>query len=572
MVTTLQILGSLGIFLYGMKVLSEGVQKFAGAQMRRVLSSVTNNRVSGMLAGLFTTVLVQSSSATTVLVISLVNAGLLTLMQSIGVIMGANLGTTFTAWIVAMVGKFSLAKIAVPVIGIGFPLFFIGKERARFFGEFLIGFGILFLGLNFLKDSVPDLHLMIQEDPLMAARIEGVISMLDGHGYSSYLLFLVAGIVLTMIVQSSSAAMAITITCAINGWFGDDPLQVFRISAAVVLGENIGTTVTAWLASLGANTSAKRAARAHFLFNVLGVVWMLAVFLVFTNAVWTATGYLPEGLKSAKGGFQQSEVAFATAIFHTAFNLVNVLILLWFVPQIARLVERWVKPSGEDEGIHQRLKYISQRLVDTGELNLAEAEGAMRLISKNCVEMFQGFEEVFASPGQDMSEKVKHLKDMETEADIMAHDITEYLVFCSSHEAGKKNVVNIAAMIRIVTEIEECTDRIYRLVKLVQRKYNKKREFSEDQMKKVQELAALVGQALISCDKFLLREIPADVLREVKTLEDRTDTLRKQYNKEAMGRMAAGDVRVEVLNTDINNHLEAIANHALNILEEGFSG
>lgn len=567
MITALQILGSLGLFLFGMKVMSEGMQKLAGARMRKALATVTKNRFFGVLTGLFTTGLVQSSSATTVLVVSLVNAGLLTLVESIGVIMGANLGTTLTAWIVASIGKFSLSSIAIPIIGVGFPIFFIGKERTKAVGEFMVGFGLLFLGLSFLKDAVPDLKVLMVEDPAMAESIQSWISFFSGKGYLSYVLFLIGGIILTLMVQSSSAAMAITITCAINGWFGNDPYQVFQISAAVVLGENIGTTITAWLAALGANRNAKRAARAHLLFNVLGVLWMLIAFRWFTGAVWEITQHLPEGLRTAKGDFQKSEVAFATAIFHSSFNLLNVFFLIWFVPQIAKIVQKWV-PDQDAETERPRLRYISQNLVDLGELNLVEAENAIRLMSKNCDDMFKGVIDVFDHPKEDMSEDVTALKAMEEEADQMMHDITEYLVQCSTREIGAHQASNIASMIRIVAELEECTDRIYRLVKLVQRKYRKNREFSVEQVSSVQEMARVVGQAISVADNYLLHPVPPEVIGSVETLEKQSDSMRKTFNKEAIKRMADGDIRVEMLYTDINNHLEAIANHALNVIQE----
>lgn len=559
---TLTILGALGVFLFGMKVMSEGVQKLAGATMRKALASVTKNRVSGVLTGLFTTSLVQSSSATTVLIVSLVNAGLLTLVESIGVIMGANLGTTLTAWIVASVGKFSLSTVAIPIIGVGFPMFFVGKKRAKAIGEFLIGFGLLFLGLSLLKKAVPN-----ASDVANSEQIQTWIEFFSGKGYFSYVLFLIGGIILTLLVQSSSAAMAITITCAISGWFGDDPFEVFKISAAVVLGENIGTTITAWLASLGANRHAKQAARAHFLFNVIGVIWMLIAFPFFAQFVWWVTEHLPDTLRSAKGDFQKSEVAFATAIFHSTFNLLNVFLLIWFVPQIARIVRKWV--PDQDEGSERpKLRYISQNLVDLGELNLVEAESAIRLMSNNCDKMFKGFVDVFEHPKEDMSQAVTALKQMEEDADQMMHEITEYLVMCSSREVGDAQASNIASMIRIVAELEECTDRIYRLVKLVERKYNKNREFSEEQIGRVKEMADVVGQSISVSDNYLLRPITADVLGSAHTLEEQSDTMRKRFNKEAMRRMAGGDIRVEMIYTDINNHLEAIANHALNVIQE----
>ena len=567
MTTALTILGALGVFLFGMKVMSEGIQKFAGARMRSALASATGNRFKGVLTGLFTTSLVQSSSATTVLVVSFVNVGLLTLVESIGVIMGANLGTTITAWIVASIGKFSLAKIAVPIIGIGFPIFFIAKGKMKSFGEFVVGFGLLFLGLSLLKGAVPDLKSGVKADEGVIANIQWWISVLSNKGYLSYVLFMIAGIVLTLVVQSSSAAMAITITCATQGWFGTDAFEVFKISAAVVLGENIGTTVTAWLASLGANTEAKRAARAHFTFNVIGTVWMLAIFPLFAGMVWMIADQLPEGLKSAKDDFGASEVAFATAIFHTTFNLINVFVLIWFVPQIAAFVVKWVPKKDDSESEKPRLRYVSQNLVDLGELNLVEAESAIRTMSAHTNEMYQGFVKVFDTPGADLSSEVSRLKKMEDEADLMMQDITEYLVKCSAHDIREAQASSIASMIRIVSELEEITDTIYRLVKLIERKYNKDHQFTEHQTKRIGEMTSVAGQALSAVDNYILQPIPAEVITSVKSLEDQTDNMRKTFNKEAIKRMAEGDIKVEMIYTDINNQLEALANHTLNVIE-----
>ena len=570
MATALQILGALGVFLFGMKVMSEGVQKFAGARMRAALASITGNRFKGVLTGIFTTSLVQSSSATTVLVVSFVNVGLLSLTESIGVIMGANLGTTVTAWIVATIGKFSLTGIAVPIVGIGFPIYFIGKGKWKSAGEFIVGFGLLFLGLSLLKEAVPDLKSGIanEQDASAVESIRYWIGLIGGKGYLSYVFFMIGGIILTLIVQSSSAAMAITITCAINGWFSEDAFESFRISAAVVLGENIGTTVTAWLASLGANTEAKRAARAHFLFNVIGTVWMLIVFIPFAGMVWEIAQHLPDSLKSAKKEFASSEVAFATAIFHTTFNLINIGVLVWFVPQIASAVRKWVPSEKDNKGRDTaRLRYISQKFVDLGELNIVEAEGAIRKMSKHSQEMFKGFRKAFDNPSTDLSSKISSLKKMEEEADLMMQDITEYLVQCSARDLTPQHAGNIAAMIRIVAELEESTDCTYRLIKLIERKYNKGHDFTDHQTKRVREIADVVGQSLSAVDNYLLQAVPADVISSVKSLEDQTDNMRKSFNKEAIKRMAEGDIRIEMLYTDINNQLESLANHSLNIME-----
>lgn len=567
-VTLLTILGSLGVFLFGMKVMSEGVQKVAGARMRKALAGITGNRWSGIFTGFATTSLVQSSSATTVLVVSFVNAGLLTLVESVGVIMGANLGTTVTAWIVAMIGKFKVSAVALPVIGIGLPMIFIGRHKTKSWGEVFIGFGLVFFGLGLLKDSVPNIKEMMVEDPGTAEMIQSVIAALSGYGFGSVFLFMVAGIVLTLMVQSSSAAMAITITCALNGWLGDpinDPLTVFRASAAIVLGENIGTTVTAWLASLGANANAKRAARAHFLFNTIGVCWMLAAFYGCTLLVWNLTEHLPQWMRTANKGFDNSQIAFATAIFHSSFNLLNILLLVWFVPQIARVAQALVREP--DTNGTPKLRYISQNMVDLGELNLAEAEAATAEMANLTSEMFDGFVEVFGKPDQDLSSQVSALKKQEDICDEMLHDITSYLIQCSSHEIGRTNAVKITAMLRIAQEFEEATDRIYRLVKIVQRKFEKGREFTGEQDQQIREMCMEV-RALLDISVASLSGVDAKTMEKAQAIEDQTDSLRKRHNKGAVRRMQAGGVvQTEMLFTEINNHLEALGNHGLNIIQ-----
>ncbi len=567
----LQVLGSLGVFLFGMKILSEAVQRLAGKRMRQALSGLTGNRFSGILTGFVTTSLVQSSSATTVLVVSFVNAGLLTLIQSIGVIMGANLGTTITAWIVAVVGKFDVADVALPLIGVGLPFVFIGKDKGRSWGEALLGLGLVFFGLGLLKDSVPDVRMLMKEDPAMAATLEAVVTWMGGRGFASVLLYLSGGIILTLLVQSSSAAMAITMTCALNGWLGDvgaDPVGVFQNSAAIVLGENIGTTVTAWLAALGANVHARRAARAHFAFNVIGVCWMLAVFYPFSRLCWWLAGMLPDSLRQADDSMVGFEVAFATAIFHSAFNFANILALVAFVPHLARLVEWWVRET-EDDGQANRLQYLSSGLVELGELNIAEAENATLRMCSMTRAMFDGFAEVLAKPDIDLSERVSELKRMEDECDRMLGEITSYLILCSTHEIRRENAQRIASMLRVVSEFEEATDRIYRLVKVLQRKYARGLRFVGERESELLGLCAEVRK-ILEASETSLGGVPPSLLEETQRTEDRIDSLRKAHNKEAMKRMQSGaDVMVEMMYTELNNHLEAVGNHALNIVQNG---
>lgn len=549
--------------------MSEGVQRIAGKRMRTALSTMTNNRFAGVFTGFFTTTLVQSSSATTVLVVSFVNAGLLTLIQSIGVIMGANLGTTITAWIIAVVGKFSVSSIALPMIGIGLPFVFIGKDKAKSWGEMLLGFGLVFFGLGLLKDAVPDVKTMMKEDPDTAQFIEHIVTWMGGKAFFSVILYLIGGVILTLLVQSSSAAMAITITCAMNGWLGDvgaDPVGVFQNSAAIVLGENIGTTVTAWLAALGANVHAKRAARAHFAFNVIGVGWMLVAFYAFTPFCWDIAQNLPGFLRDASDKFKGNDIAFATAIFHSLFNLTNIILLVAFVPQIARLVEWWVRDPKPEAGA-SKLKYISQGLVEIGELNIAEAENAAKQMASLTNEMFEGFVEVFEHPDTDLSPRVAALKDIEDTCDVMLNDITSYLIQCSTHEIGKGNASRIAAMLRMVAEFEEVTDRIYRLVKAVQRKYDKGMRFTDEQNGELGALIAEVRLMLGVATRTVSGGTQA-LLAEANGIEQRIDRLRKVHNKGSIKRMqGGGDVPTEMIYTEINNHLEAVGNHGLNVVE-----
>ncbi len=547
-----------------MKVLSEGIQKTAGERMRKIMATMTTNRFAGVGTGFVTTCLLQSSSATTVIVVSFVNAGLLTLMESIGVIMGANLGTTITAWIIAAVGKFSLSKIAIPIIGIGMPLLFVGKNKVKSTGEILVGFGLLFFGLGLLKDAVPDVKGMLAStDPAIQAQAADwleKIKGLSGYGYGSILIFLCIGVVLTLIVQSSSAAMAITVTLAINGWIG------FEESAAIVLGENIGTTVTAWLASLGANTNAKRAARAHFMFNVLGVIWMLAVFYAFTKGVTWLGEQLPESFRMAK---HKSDIGFDLAIFHTSFNLLNILLLIGFVPLIAKIVTKWVKDSDDTaSGGRQRLKFISQRFVDVGELNLPEAENAVKEMGKVNQEMLGVFSEMLDNPSAELDARVAKVSQLEDDSDLMMHDITDYLVRCSTNELSDEHANYITGMLRIVSEFEEISDCEYRLVKLMERKVEKQHDINPDVINGLRKHEAAVAEFLSFYTNRLFQQISAADIKQANRLEDSIDELRQSFNKAAMNRMQGeGDIKAEMLNIDISNQFEKIGNHALNVME-----
>lgn len=567
LVFILQLLGSLGVFLFGMKVMSEGIQRCAGDRMRKIMATMTHNRFAAVATGLVITGLLQSSSATTVMVVSFVNAGLLTLIESIGVIMGANLGTTLTAWIIAAVGKFSISDIAIPIIGIGLPMIFIGRSRWKSFGETLIGFGLLFFGLALLKESVPDVQGMLRSSDAavqeQARDIQRFIASLSGNGHLSIFIFLVLGVGLTICVQSSSAAMAITITLAMQGWIG------FQESAAIVLGENIGTTITAWLASIGTAVNAKRAARAHFLFNVIGVSWMLALFVPFTNAVVWLADLLPDG---ARVPSQNTEIGFQLAIFHSAFNLMNICLLVGFVPLVGRIVTRIVKEPAEAKGPPHRLRFISGGMLDIGELNIPEAENATRELAGITRTMFTGCMEVFRNPHIDLTDEVKRLKAMEDAADILTHDITEYLVRTSSAEISPENARAVSRMLRIAAELEEITDAAYRLIQATKRRYAKGRVLEGESTAGTLELSGKVLEMIELYSDILASQATAVKLRKAEELERSIAKLRKQHNKLATAHMTAApeSVKAELITIDINNQLDMIASHGLNVVQSAY--
>ena len=327
------IIGALGFFIYGMKVMSDGIQKVAGSKMRNILSSMTSNRFLGVTTGFLITALLQSSSATTVMTVSFVNAGLLSLVESIGVIMGANIGTTITAWLISILGfKIKISAIALPIIAVGFPLMFSKKSNIKAWAEVLIGFALLFMGLDELKHAVPDL----KQNP-------GFLSFLADYadkGFISTIIFIGVGTILTLVVQSSSAAMALTLVMCFEGYIP------FQLAAAMVLGENIGTTITANLAALVANVHAKRAARAHFIFNVFGVIWMVIAFPFVIELIDKyMTIYM--GMSPLNPEDKSATVPLGLSIFHTTFNIVNVLLLVGFVPFMAKTATRLVKSKGE---------------------------------------------------------------------------------------------------------------------------------------------------------------------------------------------------------------------------------
>lgn len=473
----LALLGSLALFLYGMKIMSEGLQKFAGDRLRNILTAMTTNRVTGVLTGTLITALVQSSSATTVMVVSFVNAGLLTLSQSISVIMGANIGTTVTAWIISALGfKMDISVFALPLLAFGVPLLFSQKSSRKSIGEFIFGFSFLFMGLDLLKKNAPDLS----QNPDMLAFVQNYTDM----GFFSVILFVLIGTVLTMIVQASSATMAITLIMCANGWIS------FELGAALVLGENIGTTITANLAALTANTQARRAALAHLMFNVFGVMWVLILFKPFLSMVdWIIDDWMQV---SNAGGVA---VSFKLSAFHTCFNVCNVLILIWFVKLIERTVCRLIPQKETEE--EYRLQFISGGMLSTAELSLLQARKEINLFAERIQRMFGMVRNLLHTTNENEFNKLfARIEKYEGISDNMEVEIATYLTQVSEGRLSSESKLEIREMLREVSEIESIGDSCYNLARTMSHKRRANVEFTDEQYGHIEQMFQLTDTAL----------------------------------------------------------------------------
>lgn len=546
--TSLTLLGGLGMFLFGMKVMSEALQRMSGDKLRNVMRTMTGNRFAGVGTGFVVTCLVQSSSATTVMIVSFVNAGLLTLVEATGVIMGANIGTTTTFWLVSFFGfKFSITSIALPIMGVALPLLFVRKAKLRNLGEFLMGFGLLFIGLMFLKDSVPD----IRNNP----EVLEFIKNFTGYGIWSVLIFFVFGTLLTIVVQSSSVAGAITLTMAYKGWID------YPTACAIILGENIGTTVTANLAALGGNTDAKRAARVHFLFNLLGIVWCIAFFGSFTRLVdWLVPG----------NPATQEHIPLHMAGFHSLFNVCNTLLLVGFVPQLAALASRLVKaPAPADAPSRDHVTFDSPLVPHTGELNLAEAERDVKRMASITRELVVGFAELFEREPDDLDARVARMKELEKLSDRQAVETTQYLLHCTAGGISEQAMARVTVMIRVVAEFEDMCDRGYRLVMLAERKHRKKRTLPPEVFQQVSDFSQVLLQFMDFASSRLGDGVGAGDMETAYQLENTIDGFRQRLRKESVRRMQGNGeiIKSEMLYIDILNNIEVIGDHSLNVLQ-----
>ncbi len=543
----INILGALGLFIFGMKVMSDGIQKVAGNKLRSGLASMTNTRLGGVLTGFGTTAIIQSSSATTVMIVSFVNAGLLSLKQAIGVIMGANIGTTITALIIVIFGfKFKITAFALPILAVAVPMILAKKDRIKYLGEFLIGFSVLFIGLGELKDLVPN---------ELDSGTQQFISDLGQYGFFSTVLMVIVGTLLTILVQSSSAAIAITLTLCAKG------LIPFEMAAAIVLGENIGTTITANIAAVVGNTAAKRAARAHLIFNIMGVIWMLILFNPFLRLIDFIVVEL--GLGSP---FQEVDsIKDGLTAFHMSFNILNTLALVWFVGFIAKIVTRMVPETGTDQTF--RLQYISNAVINTPTAAIEAAKLEMELFAKNVVQMSSKVKEILIG----YSGKTKNeIEQLEENSDQYHEEISNYIVQVAASDLDTESSDQIRKVIDINGSLERIADGYIQMSRLAEKAYSAGSKVAQEQGIRLQELTDLVAKALEVASNNLKGPYESVSTFEAKEIESRINdmVLNLRAENTAALQNQQYDIKTGFLYRDMINTLETIGDLLLEITED----
>ena len=566
------LLGALGMFLYGMNLMSSGLQKVAGDRLRNFLSAMTSNPFKGVLTGLGITSVIQSSSATTVMVVSFVNAGLLTLAQAISVIMGANIGTTVTAWLVSWLGfKADISIFAVPLMAVGFVLSISKKSQRRNIAELIVGFSLLFLGLSLMKNSVPDLS----ETPEVLSFIQGW----QGHGFGSVLLFLALGTVLTLVLQSSSATMALTIMMLNFGWIR------FDMACAMVLGENIGTTITANIAAAVGNPSAKRAALAHTVFNVFGVIWALILFPYFLKLVGFITAGIfglpnPSGeaftvVAGADGAQSDTQTAalYGLSMLHTLFNTINTLILIWFIPLIEKIVCLVIKDSKNKEDDVYRLKYINAGPLATPELAIEQAFkeiGHFARISRNGLGYIK--DAVNETDPDKFEEYRAKLVKYEEISDRIEYEIATFLNDVSAGEISESTSIKIKAMYKIIGELESLGDSGESISRILSRRNIHKKTFDAETVRRLNSLIKLVDSAyeVMITNLTLADEARLEEISNAYDAEDRINNMRNNLRDEEIESIEneRKNYQTSVYYMDIVNELEKMGDFMINVSQD----
>ena len=562
LVIILNFAGALGIFLFGMKLMSEGLQKFAGNGMRRILGKITDNPVTGILTGTLVTVAIQSSSATTVMVVSFVNAGMLSLAGAVAVIMGANIGTTVTAWLITLLGLGeSGGAFSFPLFAVAIALFFMfsKKDKLKSFSEFIIGFALLLLGMEFLQGAMPNL----EEYPDFLA----ALGSMSGHGFLSILLFIAIGTALTCLVQASAAMMAITLVMCYKGWIGLD------VAVALVMGQNIGTTITANLAAMVANASGKKAARAHLVFNILGVIFTLIVFRPVMQLIARLTaGMMGSDPYTAVGaaGYDPAAIPLALSLFHTFFNVSNTCIQVWFIPQIIRIVNWMVKTKPEDEEDEFRLAYISRGWTNTAELNIQSAKKEIEDFSKRVLRMYTFLPGLRTAKDEDEFNRIfRRIEKYEGITDRMEIEIARFLTRISEGGVSQEGSQHISSMLRIIDNLESVGDTIYQIAATRKNKREAAVHFDQHLNDNLEHITSLVQSTLYIMDANLHQDYTEVRLDEAYTAEEAVNSYRNRLRAEHLEALKHNryDYAIGTAYSGLYALYEKLADYVINVSE-----
>lgn len=539
-----RLIGALALLMFGMKSMSDSLQKMAGPQLRHVLGTMTTNRVTGILSGALITAAVQSSTATTVMTVSFVNAGLLTLAQAISVIMGANIGTTLTAWIMSAGFSFNITDFVWPAFFLAIILIY--SKKRKIVGDFIFGISFMFLGLGTLRQTGIDMDLAHNQPVL------DFFASFDPDSFITTITFLIIGSVLTMCVQSSAAVMAITMILCSTG-----VLPIYQ-GIALVMGENIGTTVTSNIAALTANTQARRAALAHMFFNVFGVLWILVVFRPFIDLVCGFVGYDAEMHKGDPGFIANAaKLSFVLAAFHTSFNLANTFILVWFVPQIEKLVCKVIRPKKNADEDDFRLRFIQQGIIKTPEISVLEAQKEIHCFAERIQRMFEMVRVLLGETKQDQFVKLfTRIEKYEGISDSMEIEIAKYLDNVSNAHLSDDTKAKIRAMLREISEIESIGDSCYNIARTINRRIKGKEDFTQDQYEHMHQMMELTNQALSQMIATLVGHKSDNDVNRSFNIENEINNYRSQLRSQNIN--------------DVNNHLYtyAIGTMYMDIIQE----
>lgn len=555
LITIINIVGSVGLFLYGMKLMSDGLQKSTGNRLKAILKAMTANRVMAIITGMLLTMVIQSSSATTVMVVSFVNAGLMNLVEAIGVILGANIGTTVTSWIVALLGfKMDIVILALASVAISLPFLFSESTKKRELSEILLGFGFLFLGLNYLQKSMPDIS---QHQEILA-----FLSRFNNDSLSSLLVCVVVGAIITAVVQASAATMAITITMAYNGWIG------VWAAAALCLGQNIGTTITALIASLSTETNGRRTALAHTLFNVIGSIIAIIFFKPLMHLVNSIT---PGDIFTYTGKELTDSLPAFLAMFHTIFNLANTVLFFPFVRPFASLIEHLIpeKEDKEDDSYH--FKYLANARIDTPEVYLIAVSDEVMKMGELTMGMFREYQEIALDKADE--EKILDLKKKEEYADQMQEVLMNFCVHMLQDSQTPTNAGILNKLMRIIDETESITDSIYNLAKLCETRDKDNLRYTDRERTDLAGYNELAYSFLKLVTENLGKPLSADSMKKAKMFEEKINREHTRLANKCHDNLAAPDcsIKAEMLYLEVIRNIEHVGDYALNIAESAYA-